>query len=404
MFNLIATREMLGVFVLGISSGLPLLLVGSTLKAWLVESGVNLATIGLFALVQIPYTLKFLWAPFLDRVELPFLDIRRGWIVVLQVLLSGLLLTLAQVDPSSDLWLVTLLCFLISFASATQDIAIDAYRREILEQKVLAFGASMGVNGYRIGMLLAGAFALPLAEKSGWTVTYVAMSLIMALLAIATPFLPAVPQGIGRVRTLRDAVVLPLTQFFRRSGAIEVLVFILLFKLGDQMASDMLTPFYLNVGFTKTEIGAISKFFGFWAVIAGGLIGGLGAIQFGLVRSLWIFGMLQAASTAGISLLAVFEKSDVLLAVVVAFENLTSGMGTAAFSAYMARLCDRKFSATQYALLSSLAGVPRAIFGASSGVIAAALGWKVYFVFCAIIAVPGLLLLRRAGRWEVAED
>jgi MFS transporter, PAT family, beta-lactamase induction signal transducer AmpG len=397
-------RRMTAVFFLGFSSGLPLLLIGATLKAWLADKNVDLALIGAFAIVQLPYAFKFVWSPILDRFTLPFLDRRRGWILFFQLSLAALLAGVAAVQPDLNPALIGALALLVAFASASQDIAIDAYRREVLLDEELGLGSTLAVNGYRVGMLVAGAGVLLIADQVNWHVAYLVMAGLMVVSAGVTIFSPPISKPAAAPKDLWQAAYLPIVEYFQRRGAIEMLVFVLLFKIGDQMASDMLNPFYLDIGFTKTEIGTVSKFFGFWATIAGGFAGGFLIFRWGIVKSLWIFGILQALSTGFFAVLASMGPKIPILAGVVAFENLASGMGTAAYVAFMAGLCDRRFTATQYALLSSLIGVPRAIFGSASGVLAQSFGWTAYFVFCAVIAIPGLLMLFRAGSWQSAES
>ncbi len=400
----IFSKRMLAVLFMGFASGLPLLLIGGTLRAWMKDQGVDLTLIGLFALVGFPYTLKFLWAPLLDRFVPPFLDRRRGWIVICQALLAVCFVAMAFSNPAASPWPIAVIAFFVSLFSASQDIVVDAYRREILKDEELGFGSALAVNGYRLGLLLAGAGALPIADAYGWKASYCTMAVAMAVSLVFTILSPRVDSKIAPPKSLREAFVQPLVEYFSRSGAIEILVFILLFKIGDQMASDMLNPFYLDIGFTKTQIGVVSKLFGFWAVIAGGLIGGAVMMKMGIFRSLWVFGILQAASTVCFAVLATAGPSVAMLATVVSFENLSSGMGTAAYVGYMASLTDRRFTATQYALLSSLMGVPRVIFGSSSGYLAKHLGWPGFFLFCTVIAIPGLLLLLKLkpGPSEVA--
>lgn len=396
----IFSRRMLSVLLLGFSSGLPLLLIGSTLKAWMKDEKVDLTIIGIFAMVGLPYTLKFLWAPVMDRFVPPFLDRRRGWILIFQICLFFTLGALAFCQPASSPFLVALLGLFIAFFSASQDIAIDAYRRDILEDQELGFGSSLAVNGYRVGLLVAGAGALAIADAFSWRTSYLVMASLIALSMIFTFFAPAIEQTVKAPHTLKEAVVEPFVEYFQRKGALEILAFILLYKLGDQMASDMLTPFYLDMGFTKTEIALVSKVFGFWALIIGGVAGGLIILKLGTYRSLWIFGVLQAASTACMAIVAYLGHHIPALAFVIGFEQLSIGMGTAAYAGYMASLCDRRFTATQYALLSSMVGVPRVFLGSTSGFLAKNVGWNFYFIFCALIAIPGLLLLFRVKKWE----
>jgi PAT family beta-lactamase induction signal transducer AmpG len=391
---------MVCVFWLGFSSGLPLLLIGSTFKAWMTELGVSLSMVGAFALVQLPYSLKFLWAPLLDRYQFPFLDRRRGWILVCQLGLAAALCALAGSSPSSHLAYSAFLCLTIAFLSATQDTAIDAYRREILLDEEQGLGASMGVNGYRIGLLVAGAGVLAIAQFLSWESAYITMGVLLVLSVVATLWAPSAPQQVPAPKNFQEAVSLPFKEFLKRPCAWEILIFILLFKLGDQMASDMFNPFYLRVGYEKVQIAAISKVFGLWATIVGGVLGGIALLRFPLFPCLMVFGILQALSTFGFSLLALLSGPNLLaLACVVSFENLTGGLGTAAYVAFMASLTDRRFTATQYALLSSLMSVPRSVLGSTSGVFAQNLGWFAYFAFCALVAIPGLLLLLRSPKW-----
>ncbi len=396
----LCNRRMLSVFLQGFSSGLPLLLIGSTYKTWMAELQVSLVTIGLFAAVGIPYSFKFIWAPLMDRFVPPFLDRRRGWIFICQLALAACLAVLALVNPAQSLSVSVGLCVLVAFLSASQDIAIDAYKREIFTDSELGLGSSIGVGGYRVGMLVAGAGSLFLAQIYSWQTAYLCMAVCMGLSIFATLFSPPVLEKVPPPRSLQDAVVGPLKQFFSRAGAFEILLFVLLFKVGDQMAGDMLNPFYIQMGFEKIQIAEISKIFGFWAVFAGSFLGGALMLRLSMVRCLWIFGILQALSTLGFSWLSLFaDPSLVRLTMAVAFENITSGMGTAAYVAFLGLLTDKRFTATQFALLSSLMSVPRSIFGSSSGAIAQSLGWTNYFLFCSLIAIPGLLMLFRSPRW-----
>ena len=390
--------RMLIAMLMGFSSGLPLLLTGSVLQAWLKDGGVDLTRIGLFALVGLPYTLKFLWSPLFDRYALP-LGRRRGWLVLMQLSVAGGLLLLSMTKPAADhLWLVMLAGLLVSFFAASQDIVIDAYRRESLAESELGLGSALYVNGYRVGMLLAGGGGLILADWISFEAMYRLMAVFMVACVAVTLLAPEPPLPEGRPRNLREAVVLPFRDYFSRDGAWLILAFILLYKLGDTMASAMTTPFYLDLGYSKTEIGAVVKLFGFWATLAGGTLGGLWILRAGMHRALWLFGFGQMMSTFGFVVLAQLPPSEVALAAVVAIENLTAGMGTAAFVGFMAALTDRRFTATQYALLSSLMGVPRVLLSAPTGWLAQTLGWSGFFLLCVLIAIPGLLMLRWVTR------
>ncbi len=378
---------------MGFSSGLPLLLTLTVLQAWMKEEGVDLSLIGAVTLVGLPYTLKFIWAPLLDRFTLPFLGRRRGWLLVIQLALMAAVAGLGQTSPAHHPLLTAAAAFLVTFFSASQDIVIDAYRREDFPDEELGLGSSLYINGYRIGMLLASGGGLILADRIAFSWVYLIMAGCLIPGMAATLLAPEPTLTAGSPGSLREAVVEPLAEYFRRRGALWILAFILLYKIGDSMASAITTPFYLDIGFTKTQIGAVVKLFGFWATIGGALIGGLMMVRFDIYRSLWVFGILQAVSTAGFALLARIGDSVALLSGVIAFENLSSGMGTAAFAAFMASITHKRFTATQYALLSSLMGVPRVMASAPTGVLAKVLGWEAFFVFCTLIAIPGLLLL-----------
>lgn len=384
---------MLVCFIMGFASGLPLLLTISVLQAWMKEEGVNLSVIGLMTLVGLPYTLKFLWAPLLDRFTLPFLGRRRGWLLVAQVALVVSIVGLGFANPSNNPWVIAFAAFLVTFFSASQDIVVDAYRREDLADEELGLGSSLYVNGYRVGMLLASGGGLILADYTSFRIVYLTMAACMSVGIVTTLLTPEPKVKEGAPKTLKEAVIEPFREYFSRQGALWILAFILFYKIGDTMASAMTIPFYLDIGFSKTEIGTVVKLFGFWATILGALGGGIFILRYGIYRSLWIFGFLQAISTAGFSALAYIGHDIPALGAVVAFENFSSGLGTSAFVAFMASLTNKKFTATQYALLSSLMGIPRVFASAPTGFMAESLGWISFFIFCAFIAIPGMLLL-----------
>jgi MFS transporter, PAT family, beta-lactamase induction signal transducer AmpG len=396
--------RMLVAALMGFSSGMPLLLTGSVLQAWLKDGGVDLTSIGLFALVGLPYTLKFLWSPLFDRYSLPFLGRRRGWLALMQTCLALALFGLGMSSPSpQNLLGVSLAALLVAFFSASQDIVVDAYRRESLADIELGLGSAMYVNGYRIGMLLAGGGGLILADWLSFGQMYQLLALVMALGILVTLLAPEPSLPEGRPRSLVEAVVLPFRDYFTRDGAWLALGFILLYKLGDTLASAMTTPFYLDIGYSKSEIGAVVKLFGFWATVAGATVGGLWILRIGLGSALWWFGLGQMVSTFGFVVLAGAQPTLAALATVVALENFTGGLGTAAFVGFMGALTDRRFTATQYALLSSLMGVPRVLASAPTGWLAQELGWAGFFFACGIIAIPGLMLLRWMRRLMPAQ-
>lgn len=400
MLKAIFSRKMLVSFIMGFACGLPLLLTISVLQAWMKEEGVDLAVIGMMALVGLPYTVKFIWAPFLDRFTLPFLGRRRGWLLIAQIALILSIAGLGMTDPGKSPWMVAVAAFFVTFFSASQDIVVDAYRREDLTDGELGLGSSLYVNGYRVGMLLASGGGLIMADHLPFSMVYLIMAACMLPGILTTLLTPEPDITMGTPKNMREAVVDPLVEYFSRQGAIWMLVFILLYKIGDTMASAMATPFYLDIGFSKTEIGAVVKLFGFWATIIGSILGGLFMLKIGINRSLWVFGFLQALSTAGFAILARIGHSIPALSVVIGFENLSGGMGTAAYSAFMASITNKKFTATQYALLTSLMGVPRVIASAPTGYLAKYIGWENFFISCVLIAIPGMLLLLKFAPWS----
>lgn len=381
--------------LLGFSSGLPLLAIGSTLKAWLTESGLNLSTIGFFSLVGLPYTLKFLWAAFFDRYSLPFLGRRRGWIIVLQLALALLFSSFFFFDPKDHLQELAFISVLIAFLSASQDIVVDALRRDSLSDEQMGLGSALFINGYRLGMLVSGALALYLAETIPWNLVYPIISTAFVLGSMGVWIIREPENENLAPLSLKEALLGPFQDFFSRIDAVYILMFVLLYKFGDSMASEMTTPFLLKTGYSKADIATIVKSFGLAATLLGALIGGAAMFRLGIAKSLWLFGILQALSIVTFAFLASMSPSNSALAAVIAFENLSFGMGTAAYSAYMATICNKRFSAAQFALLTSIMGIPRVIFGSSSGILAEHFGWQGYFLFCAALALPGMILLMK---------
>ena len=404
MLRSILSRRMLVSFVMGFSCGLPLLLTITVLQAWMKDENVDLSVIGMMALVGLPYTLKFLWAPFLDRFSLPFLGRRRGWLLIAQIFLMISIMALGLTRPSESPLLVAIAAFWVTFFSASQDIVVDAYRREDLSDIELGLGSSLYINGYRIGMLLASGGGLILADMMPFSQVFFLMALCM-IPGIITTLLTPEPVITEKLPVnMKEAVVDPLVEYFSRPNALWILAFILFYKIGDTMALAMTTPFYLDIGFTKTEVGAVVKLFGFWATIGGGLLGGIMMLKMGINRSLWVFGFLQMISILGFVVLARTGSSVSLLSAVIAFENLSGGMGTAAYSAFMAKITNKKFTATQYALLTSLMGIPRVLAAAPTGFMANYLGWEIFFIFCTIMAIPGILMLCIFAPWNKKEE
>jgi len=414
-----ADRRVAAVLLLGASGGLPLALTGATLSVRLTEDGLSLSAIGLFTLVGLPYALKLLWAPLIDRLSLPLLSARlgrrRAWGWLAQACLALALVALGLAQPREDLASVALLALLVSFCSASQDIVIDAWRVESLEAERAGAGAAVYVLGYRLGMLTSGAGALFLASVLPWSEVYLLMAALVGVGALAfvlggEPKVPPRPPVLGPHRRglaavgawLSDALVAPLADLTRRPAWVAVLLFVALFKLGDVLIGVMAMPFYLSLGFTKIDIATVTKVFGLIAAIVGGLIGGAVVQRWGVRRAVLGLGLLQMAANLMFVALALGGHDLALLTVTVALENLAGGMGTAAFVAYLSGLCTPAYTATQYALLSSLFAFSRDILGAGAGVLAQALGWPLYFLVATLAAVPALVLfVGWAGRREV---
>jgi PAT family beta-lactamase induction signal transducer AmpG len=411
LIGLFTDRRMAVVFSQGFYSGLPLLLTISTLQAWFSDAQIGIKEIGALTLVGMPYTLKFLWSPIFDRFVPPFLGRRRGWMLITQFGLVLALIGISFCDPTSSLGPISFFAILIAFASASQDITIDAYRREYLPAESFGFGFSLAITGYRIGMIVAGSGALMLADTTSWPNVYRVMALIMAIGAVITFLCPEPQVKHDPPKSIRAAYVDPFVDFFTKPQALWILAFILLYKIGDNFATSLTTPFYLKLGYTKTQIGAIAKVFAIWSTIIGGMIGGAAMAFLGMRRSLWIFGILQGSANLSFAALAALVPlgaaqetafSTAALAGAVTIENLTAGMGTAAYTAFMASMTNRRFTATQYALLSSLMGVPRVMVGVPAGWMAERLPWELFFIICTLLSIPGLLILFKVGK--IAEE
>ena len=397
-------RRMLICVFTGFSSGLPLYLLINLVPAWLRTERIDLRAIGLFALIQLPFTWKFLWSPLVDRYALPLLGRRRGWMLVTQLLLLGSIPLFGLLRPQLDLWTIAYLALVVAFFAATQDIVLDAYRRELLPDPELGLGNAIHVQTYRISSLVPGALALILADHLSWLAVFGITALFM-LPGIATTLVVAEP-ALARPapRTLREAVVEPFHEFITRSGwqqGLLVLAFIFLYKLGDSMATALATPFYIDMGFSLSDIGLVAKNAGLWASVIGGLLGGLWMLKIGINRGLWLFGIVQVVSILGFAWLAYAHEPDrVRLAVVIAFEALGVGLGTAAFTAFIARATDPRYTATQFALFTSLASVPRSLVNATTGWIVEQTGWFAFFLLCTALALPGMALLLRVAPWS----
>lgn len=403
LLQVFQSRKMVALLLLGVSSGLPLLLTSKTLQAWMTVEGVDLKSIGLFSLVALPYSLKFLWAPILDRFALPFLGRRRGWLIALQI---GLILAIAFMgfqQPAQALQLLAINALFVAFFSATQDIAGDAYRADILAEKEMGAGAAVFVLGYRVALLITGSLALILADRISWTSVYLLMASVMIIGVIGTLIAPEPEGHIQLPASLSEAVLLPFGEFFQRLGALTgffILCFIVLYKLGDALVNNMSTPFLLQIGFTQTDIGAIQGGMGLIATIVGALAGGAILSKIGINRSLWLFGGLQAISNLAYFMQAQLGRNYPFMVLTINIENFCAGLGTAAFVAFLMSLCNQRFSATQYALLSSLMAVSRDILVAPAGALAESTGWSLFFIISIVAAIPGLLLLPVFAPWN----
>ena len=400
----ILNRRILVCVFTGFASGLPLYLLIQLIPAWLRSSDVSLVDIGLFSLVGLPYAWKFVWAPMLDRWVLP-LGLRRGWMLLTQLLLIACIAGLGYVDPLQDMRSVVVLAVAIASFSATQDIAIDAYRRELLPDEELGLGNAVHVQAYRIAGLVPGSLSLILADQMPWVwvfwVTAAFMLVGVALsLSIAEP-----PRVAPAHRGLKATVLEPFQEYVARRGWRDlslILLFMVAYKLGDNMATALAMPFYLDLGFTKTQIGWVAKHAALWPSVLGGVLGGLWMLKMGINRSLWIFGVIQMISIPGFAVLAAVGPELWLLAVVIAFEYLGVGLGTAALTAFIARESSKTFAATQFALFTALTAMPRSVANASTGWMVEELGWVVFFGLCTVLALPGLLLLRWIAPWREA--
>jgi PAT family beta-lactamase induction signal transducer AmpG len=400
------SRRMMACILQGFSSGLPLYVLIQLVPAWLRSHGVDLATIGLFALVQLPYTWKFLWSPLLDRFNIGFLGRRRGWMMIAQVGLIFAIAALGWFDPTQSMRNIILLVVAVAAFSASQDIVLDAYRRELLDDEELGTGNSMFVNAYRLSSLIPGSLALILSDLIPWNQVFMVTAAFMLVGVLTTLWVPEKSDDSAAPRSVKDAVIEPFREFFGRKGlrsALAVLAFILLYKLGDSMATALSTPFYLDLGFSRTEIGTIAKVATLWSAAAGTLIGGLVMLRLSINRALWLFGMVQIVSILGFAVLAEIGHDPLALFLVVSFEYMGVGMGSVALIAFMARQTSMGFTATQFALFSSLTAVPRTLASATTGYIIEAVGYTQFFLICTAVAVPGMLMLFWVAPWNERE-
>ena len=403
----ILNRRMLICIFTGFASGMPLYVLISLVPAWLRTEGVGLKEIGLFSLIGLPYVWKFLWSPLLDRYSLPLLfyrpGLRRSWMLSTQLLLLITIAMLGFLDPLIHLWYIAWLCLGIAFLSATQDIVLDAYRRQILPDQELGLGNSIHVNAYRVAGLVPGSLSFILSDFLPWNIVFVVTSAFVLVGIILTLSVSEPTSNHNQPATLRAAIIDPFDDFLSRQGvkqAFLILIFMLLYKLGDSMATALATPFYLDMGYSKTEIGFVAKNAALWPMIIGGISGGILMLKIGINRALWLFGFVQIVSILGFALLARIGEGLWLLGLVIGFEYLGVGLGTAAFVAFIARTTNPAFAATQFALFTALTAVPRTIASATTGIIVESVGWENFFYLCTLIAVPGMILLIKVAPWS----
>jgi PAT family beta-lactamase induction signal transducer AmpG len=399
-------RRMLICVFTGFTSGLPLYILIQLVPAWLRSEGVGLAEIGFFSLIGFPYTWKFVWSPIMDRFTLPFLGRRRGWMLVTQVALAASIATLGYLQPEFSIWAIAYLAAAVAFFSASQDVVLDAYRRELLPDVELGVGNAVHVQAYRLAGLVPGSLALILSDFLPWHSVFLIVAAFMAVGIILTLSITEPARHPAAPKTIKEAVIEPFREFIGRAGigpALLVLSFLFFYKLGDNMATALQTPFYIDLGFSRTQIGTIAKFASLIAAIAGGVIGGLVMVKVSINRALWLFGFVQIISILGFAALSIIGNNPWMLGAATAFEYLGVGLGSAALTAFMARSTNAAFAATQFALFTALIAVPRTVANAVTGVIVEYVGWTNFFLLCTALAVPGMLLLIKVAPWNEEE-
>ncbi len=395
MLQVFRSRKMAAIALLGFASGFPYLITNRVLQTWLTMSGINLSTIGFLSLAGLPYSLKFLWAPLLDRYAFPGLGRRRGWLLASQILLAVAIATMTFQDPKVTLQWLSVNVVAIAFLSATQDITADAYRVDTLKPDEATAGAGVFVSFYRVALIATGSFAFLIADRTSWPATHLILAGSMIGVAVLTTRVPE-PAQIRPPETLRDAVLIPFAEFASRLGArqaIWTLLFVVLFRLGDAMLSNMATPFLVKTGFTLNDIGVIQGGVGLGATLVGALASGAIANRVGIYRALWICGSLQAFSNLSYLVLAWAGHNYVVMISTVIVENLCYGLGATALVGFLTTLCNPRFSATQYALLSSVVAAGRDLLASPAGRLAETLGWSVFFFLTFVAALPALALL-----------
>ncbi len=402
----IFTRRMLTCVFLGLASGFPLYVLISLVPAWLRTEGVDLSTIGLVSLVLIPYNWKFVWAPLMDRYVPPLLGRRTGWMLIAQILLLFSIASLGFLNPQTSMWLIIYLALAVAFFSASQDIVIDAYRRELLHENEFGLGNTIHVQAYRVAGLVPGSLGLILADHTPWQWVFFIIAAFMSVGIVATLFMsekssPYVP------RNLRDAVIEPFTDFVKHhgmQGTALILIFMILYKLGDNMAVALQTPFFIDMGYSLTEIGIVAKWAGLSGALIGGVCGGIWMLKLGINRALWIFGFVQIITILGFAVLSTLGVNPLALAAAMFMEYVGVGLGGAAFLAFIFRTTSTAFAATQLALLIAFATFPRTIASATTGFIVESIGYTSFFILCTALAVPGMLLLFKVAPWGKQES
>lgn len=404
--------KMMVMFFFGFSSGFPFYIVKDVLKLWMTESNMDLTTIGLFSALSLPYTLKFVWSPLMDGYVPKFLGRRRGWILIAQLGLVISIALIGQFDPSDSLFGIVFMALCINFFGASQDISLDAFRREYLTSDELGFGTGVWMNAWRLGMYVSVGLSLLTELNISWATIHILLSLMMGIGILTTLFVSEPKINNGPPVSIKEAVVEPFIEFFKRQSPMLVLLFVLLYKIGDNMAGAMTIPFILKMGFSKAEYFVIVKGIGMFGLFGGVIFGGAVMIRLGIARSLWVFGILQALSTAFFAILAIMDHNSliwldyrqVILGCIVGFEFFSTGLGQAAYATYMAIQTNKRFTATQYALLTSLMAVPGVVAASVTGFMAKYLGWDLFYFLCAVFAIPGMLLLFKIAPWNASNE
>lgn len=405
----IFSKKMALCLSLGFASGMPLFVVLTLLGAYLRKEGVNLKEIGLFSLIMIPYTWKFVWSPLVDRYNLFHLGRRRSWMLISQIAVFFSIFLLGQFSPKTSLSVIAVVSVILSFASATQDIVIDAYRREILTDRELGLGTSLFITASRASSLVPGGLSLVIAQFLYWSDVFFITAAFM-LPALVVTFFIKEPETINAPRNLRQAIIEPFREFKDRRGLKSmflIILFVFCYKLGDSMATALATPFYIDLHYDLLTIGLVAKNAGLWSMLIGGILGGVIMLKTGINKALWYFGFGQLITILGFVILAHegigsdTAPSVFLLAFVIIAECLGAGLGTSAFVAFLSAQTNKSYAATQFALLTSLSAVPRTFCNATTGYIVEFMGWENFFIFCTVLAIPGMLLLLKVAPFKL---